>query len=184
MPFKKNDNWYELKLALNKFDGALWSYHVAVPNALVEEMSHDGNKRVLCSINGNKPLNLAFMHDGKGGFFLMFNKDTIKSLNLELGQKLDIALSRDESKYGMPISEEMRECLHQDPKGAQLFEALTPGKKRSLIHVINKVKSTDLRILKSLVILQHLRINKGVLDYKLLNEAFRRANQDPDSVFM
>lgn len=184
MSYTKKESWYELKLVLSKFDGALWSYHVSVPNALVNELAHDGNKRVLCRINGSDALNLAFMHDGKGGFFLMFNKDTIKSLDLELGQKLNIALARDESKYGMPISEEMTECLHQDPEGAQLFEALTPGKKRSLIHVVNKVKSTDLRILKSLVILQHLKINKGILDYKLLNEAFRRANQDPDSVFM
>ena len=184
MAFKRIDGLFKINLTLNKFDGALWSYHVSVPNKLVEEMSHDGLKRVLCSINGSEPLHLAFMHDGKGGFFLMFNRNTIKSLKLELGQKLEISLARDESKYGMPISDEMIECLHQDPEGAQLFEALTPGKRRSLIHVINKVKSSDLRILKSLVILQHLRVNKGVLDYKLLNEAFRSANQDPDSVFM
>jgi len=52
----------------------------------------------VCCINCSEVLSLAFVDDGNGGFFLMFNKDT--------------TLSRDESKYGMPIFEEMSEWLY------------------------------------------------------------------------
>lgn len=173
-----------LTLPLHKFAGALWSYHVSVPMRAVEKLSRDGKMRVLCRVNGSEPLHLALMHDGQGGHFLMFNRKFVSSLQLELGQVLEIELEKDNSKYGMPMPEEFQECLYQDPEAAEYFEALTAGKKRSLLHMVNKLKSSDIRIRKALVILQHLKLNKGILDYKMLNEAFKRANQDPGSVFM
>ena len=40
----------------------------------------------------------------------------------------------------MPISEEMKELLELDPDGEVLFHKLTPGKIRSLLHIVNKVR--------------------------------------------
>jgi hypothetical protein len=96
--YRQNGSCYELKLVLNKFDGALCSYPMPVRNDLVNELCHEGNKCVLCCINCSEVLSLAFVDDGNGGFFLMFNTNT--------------TLSRDESKYGIPIFEEMSEWLY------------------------------------------------------------------------
>ena len=35
-------------------------------------------------------------------------------------------LQPNESKYGMPISEEMEEVLYNDPEGSAIFHKLTP----------------------------------------------------------
>jgi uncharacterized protein YdeI (YjbR/CyaY-like superfamily) len=70
----------------------------------------------------------------------------------------------------------LRECLWQDPEGEAVFESLTPGKKRSLIYVVSKVKSTNLRMRKAIVIVTHLA-KYGSLDYKVLNSEMKEANQ-------
>ena len=73
----------------------------------------------------------------------------------------------------MPISEEMKELLEIDPEGEALFHKLTPGKIRSLLHFVNKYKSSDKRIEKSVIILEHLKANNGTLDWKTLHDAFK-----------
>jgi len=74
----------------------------------------------------------------------------------------------------MPISEELEEILSQDPDGSELFHKLTPGKIRSLIYHVGKYKSSDKRVEKGVIILEHLKANEGKLDWKMLNEAFKQ----------
>jgi hypothetical protein len=73
----------------------------------------------------------------------------------------------------MPLSEEMEEVFLSDSDGSDLFHQLTPVKQRTLIHVVNKYISSQLRIEKLFVILDHLKNRKGVLDFKGLNEDFK-----------
>ena len=55
--------------------------------------------------------------------------------------------------------------------------SLTPGKKRTLLYLVGNVKNSDSRIRKSLAIADHLTVNKGQIDFKLLNEAFKAYNK-------
>ncbi|MBK8517794.1 MAG: hypothetical protein IPL55_16360 [Saprospiraceae bacterium] len=57
------------------------------------------------------------------------------------------------------------------------FHALTPGKQRSLIYIVGKVKNTESKIRKSLAIADHLTSNKGKIDGKLLYEALKEYNK-------
>ncbi|HMS67484.1 MAG TPA: YdeI/OmpD-associated family protein, partial [Saprospiraceae bacterium] len=50
------------------------------------------------------------------------------------------------------------------------FEKLTPGNQRNLIRAIMIVKSDQLRAEKSLIMMEHLKRQKGKVDYKLLRE--------------
>jgi hypothetical protein len=113
------------------------------------------------------------MPEGNGRYFLMFSKEVMKRYKLLLGQSVEIAITEDNTKYGMPISEEMEELLALDPEGGDYFHKLTPGKIRSLLHFVNKFKSSDKRIEKSVIILEHLKANDGKLDWKTLHDAFK-----------
>ncbi len=84
---------------------------------------------------------------------------------------------KDESEYGMPMPEEFGEVLDQDHEADKYFHSLTAGKQRSLIYIVSKVKNTDSRIRKSLAIADHITANRGSIDYKLLNEAFKEYNK-------
>ena len=124
-------------------------------------------------INGSEKLHAGFMPEGDGKYFLMLSKDVLKKLQLSGTESVEVHIEKDTTKYGMPISEEMKELLELDPEGATLFHKLTPGKIRSLLHMINKLKSSDKRIEKSVIILEHLKANNGKLDYKMLHQAFK-----------
>ena len=113
------------------------------------------------------------MPEGNGKYFLMLSKDLMKKFQLLEGQTVDVFIEQDNTRYGMPISEELKELLDLDPDGEVYFHKLTPGKIRSLLHFVNKFNSSDKRIEKSVIILEHLKSNNGSLDWKSLNEAFK-----------
>lgn len=165
------------KTEISKFEEGLWSIHVKIPDKVYKKLSADGKKRVICRIDDNEEFHGGFMPDGSGNYFIMLSKPKMKKFKLHVGQSVSVHLEKDLTKYGMKMPHEFEEVLASDPDGELAFEKLTEGKKRSLIHLVATVKNTDLRITKALTILDHLKINEGKLDYKLLNEAFKVANR-------
>jgi len=159
---------------ISKFDDSLWGYHVKVPDEIYASFANEKIKRVLMQFDDSEPLHAGFMPEGNGKYFLMLSKDVMKKLQLALGQAVQVKIVKDTTRYGMPICEEMKELLELDPEGEVLFHKLTPGKIRSLLYMVNKFKSSDKRIEKAVIILEHLKANNGKLDYKALNEAFKR----------
>ena len=132
----------------------------------------DQYKRVVCSINGSEPFQCALM-PSRGKFYIIVNKQKRDALGIVAGDKVNVELVIDESKYGLPMPAEFREVLDQDPEGDQVFHALTPGKQRSLLHFVGTIKDVDKRIHQSLVIVEHIKENGRVID-KLLYEELKR----------
>lgn len=132
----------------------------------------DQYKRVVCSINGGEPFQCALM-PSRGKFYIIVNKQKRDALGIVAGDKVNVELVIDESKYGLPMPAEFREVLDQDPEGDQVFHALTPGKQRSLLHLVGTIKDVDKRIHQSLVIVEHIKENGRVID-KLLYEELKR----------
>ena len=162
---------------IDRFDSDLWHYHVAVSKEQAAPFIKDNDRRVVCTINGAHSFHCALMPDGKGGFFININKEIRKKLGLVLGQEVSLSLSPDESEYGLPMPEEFAELLAQDEEGSTYFHALTPGKQRSLIYQVGNVKNPDKRINRGLVILEHLKMHGGILDFKVLNAEMKAFNQ-------
>ncbi len=67
--------------------------------------------------------------------------------------------------------------LDQDEAGKNHFNQLTPGKKRSLIYIVAKVKNIDSQLNKGLAIIEHLKQENGMLDFKKLNVLIKMYNQ-------
>jgi uncharacterized protein YdeI (YjbR/CyaY-like superfamily) len=117
------------------------------------------------------------MPRGDGTHFININKELRDQLKLRVGMEVTATLQKDESKYGLPIPEELQELLIQDPEGDRLFHALTPGKQRSLIYIVGKPKQSETRIKKAVVLIEHLKANLGKIDFKRLNEDMKAANK-------
>jgi len=148
--------------------GAVYSYHVMVPETISENFLKQNIKRLICTINQNYSWHGALMPKGGGRYYILLNAEIRKKQSLKLGSEVRIDLKPDNSKYGMPMPDEMQELLHQDPEGEQFFHQLTLGKQRSLLHLIGKPKSSQKRLEKALIILEHLKNQNGKLDFKIL----------------
>ncbi|NNE28831.1 MAG: DUF1905 domain-containing protein [Saprospiraceae bacterium] len=162
---------------IERWPGAVYGHNVIVPDDIVRAFKKNGISRLVVTFNGEVKIHCAFTSTGDGQFFIHVNKDVQKKLGLALGSKIKVEVEEDTSKYGMAMPECFEVLLEQDPEGSDYFHALTAGKQRSLIYVIGKPKSEAKQLQKAIVILDFLKWNKGILDFKLLNEAFKAANR-------
>jgi len=162
---------------LEKFDGNLWSYHIVVPDEIAKHyISGDSDRRVICTLNNRTSFQCALMHKGDGNYFININKKIRENLGLKPGSHVTYSLEKDESEYGLPMTDELRETLLQDEEGNEIFHALTMGKQRTLIYIASSVKDTQKRINRALAIVTHLKITKGKINFKQLNEGIRVMN--------
>lgn len=154
-----------------------WEKHIPIPDAIFTTMLKIAtDKRIVCTINNSLSFHCAMMP--KGSFhYILVNNEICKKLKLNVNDEVNVEIVKDDSKYGINISEEFEEVLFSDPEGSLLFHKLTPGKQRSLIHIINKVKNSQTKIEKSFVVLEHLKRQKGVLDFRKLNDDFKEFAQ-------
>ncbi len=166
----------EFTTNLHILDSDVWGHYVPVPQDIAEKLMEDKNRRVICYFDNDIKSYAALMHKGDGTFFINVRKELHKKLGVKLGDPIHIKIEKDISEYGMPMPEELGELLALDDEGSHYFHQLTPGKQRSLIYMVSKPKRVDTRIKKAVVIVDFLKHNKGVLDYKLLNEAFKESN--------
>jgi uncharacterized protein YdeI (YjbR/CyaY-like superfamily) len=78
----------------------------------------------------------------------------------------------------MPVCEEFEAVIFGDENVFHYFKALTPGKQRNLIHLVNKIKNPDIKINRSMAIAKHLLETNGVLEFKQLNETIKAFHQN------
>lgn len=162
---------------LSQFQSStLWGWHFIVPKDIAINFVKGNNRRVICTINDKINIHCALMPN-KNDWFILTNEQTVKKLGVNKNSTITVTMTKDESQYGIPMPDEFREVLNQEPMVDTFFHLLTPGKQRSLLYIIGKVKSADIRIRKSLAIADHLKSNNGNIDYKLLNEAFKEYNK-------
>lgn len=152
--------------------------YFVIPTDLVEaHLKTTTTKRVKCTLNNSLTIDRAISKKDTM-YYILINQPILKSIGITFGDIVNVQLKTDDSKYGVEITDEMIEVLYQDPDGSVLFHKLTPGKQRTLILLINKIKSTQLRIEKCFVILEHLKKQNGTLDFEQLNEDFKDARNN------
>lgn len=163
------------KEKLESFDFNHWSFHVPVPDEISSQFLQNNNRRVLVSINQQGPWHMALMK-AKAYWYILVNQQIRNNLKLETGDLLSIEMERDESEFGHELPEEFQILMDQDEEGTSYFRSLTPGKQRSLVYLVTKVKNSESRMKKSLAIMHHLRLAKGKLDFRQLNDLIKYYN--------
>lgn len=160
---------------LSRFNSNLWHFHLVIPANAVKSLTKNNQRRVICTLNQTVTFQAALMPLGDGNFFVNVNQTIRKKLRLNEGDEVHITLEKDNSEYGLPMPAEFQELMDQDTEGAKVFHSLTPGKQRTLLYIIGKPKSVDLRIRNSIAILEHLKRNNGEIHYKTLNQEMKGA---------
>lgn len=149
-------------------------YFVPVKGRIGEKFEKkDGTRRIVCTINGTESFQCALL-PSDGDFVIVVNKVKRTKLGIGDGDKILVEIRQDDSKYGLPMPEELQEVLNQDPAGDKLFHALTAGKQRSMLYFIGKVKDIDRRIHAALVFVEHLKKNEGRIVFERLQEELKR----------
>lgn len=160
---------------LQKFDFNHWQYHVEVPEEIASLFIDGDHRRVLVWIDSLGPFHMALIK-AKAYWYLMINRQIREKLHLDTGSKVPIELEADQSEFGQEMPEEFEVLMDQDEDGRVFFSGLTPGKQRSLLYLVSKVKNPESRMKKSLAIMHHLRLTRGKLDFKQLNELIKYYN--------
>ena len=164
-----------LKAKLEKMDSNLWGYHFRIPEEIAEKFKNGNDRRVIVKFNNSLKNHCAIMPSPEGPF-IMLNKALVKQLQIQIGDKVDLEIEKDTSEFGMPVSEEFEAVIFGDDQVFEYFQKLTPGKKRNLIHLVNKVKNPDIKINRAMAIAHHLMDVKGNIDFKQLNETIKDFN--------
>ena len=159
----------EFTARVENFNTRLWSYHVKVPGPIAKHFLDQGDKRVVCNLNDSLDIQCAIMSAGEGVYFINLNKKIRDQLNLKEGSKVSVHLDKDNSEFGLPFPDELEEVLAQDKAGKEYFYKLTPGRQRNIIYGVSQVKNPDLRIHRAMIMINHLKKNKGKIDFRQLN---------------
>ncbi|MFN0280079.1 MAG: DUF1905 domain-containing protein [Pyrinomonadaceae bacterium] len=163
---------FEAELA--KLSDEFGYHYVHVSREVSDAFGFEGNsRRVVATLNGTLTYQCALMPKD-GDFFILVKKKNRDKLGLIVGDNVYVELVRDKSKYGLPMPEELREVLDQDPEGDRLFHALTAGKQRTMLYYIGKWKDVDRRIHYALTVIEHLKQNEGKIVFKKLGEDLKR----------
>jgi hypothetical protein len=143
-----------------------WGYCIILPQSVAEPFMVSGNKRVMCTLNGNLALHSAIMKSKEGEYYITISSKVCKQLGLSGGNKVKIHLQVDTAEHQFSMPEELQEVLDSDPEAATAFDALTDGKKRGIMHLVTLVKSADKRIERALLIAY--KIKMGITSPQLL----------------
>ena len=168
----------EFSASLENFhNNDVWGHHLTVPDEVVQYFLEQKIKRVQCTLNGQYEFQCALMPKGNGTYFININSEIRKKFRLRIGTPVQVKLVEDKSQYGMPMPEELQEIFNIDDEASHFFHSLTPGKQRSLLYIIGKPKSSDVRLKKAIVVTEYLKSTRGHLDFKALNQAFKEYNR-------
>ncbi len=146
----------------------LWGAHVRVPAAAVAAMNAGTSRRIRCSVEGLPERQCALLPIGKGTMVIAINATLRAKLGCQFGDRIRLTIRRDASNYGLPMPEELEELLRQDKRANALFHSLTPGRRRTLLHIVGSVRRPDLRLLRANAVVRHLHAHDGQIHYREL----------------
>src|SRR5258708_14187527 len=84
-----------------------WHFLI-VTKEVVDKFGFEGkSKRIVCTINNGEGFQCALLPSGEL-FYIIVNKKKRDALGIVAGDKIDVLLAKDESKYGLPMPEEFQ----------------------------------------------------------------------------
>ena len=141
--------------------GLIDQYHLKIPNEIADPFATAKQNRVKDKAsfdNTEIKFYAALKKDKKSDTYtIMFGKRYQKELGVFQNDYFEIQLFEDTSKYGVEMPEELDAVLLSDYDAYQIFESLTAGKKRSIIYTIIRIKSSQSRIDKAIIMCDNLK---------------------------
>lgn len=141
--------------------GLLNSCHLFIPKDIFEPFAKIRQNRVkIIAIHKNKSIEFyaAVKKDkNSGDYRVMFGKRHQRELGVFQNDYFEIQLITDTSKFGVNVPEELDAVLLSDYDAYKIFESLTAGKQRSIIYTIIRIKNSQSRIDKAIIMCDNLK---------------------------
>jgi len=129
-------------------------YYFKIGAELVEQFPQQRSTRLRCRVNDEIEYSCGLNHYGDGNYFIILATKWLKKLKKERGEVVSVTIFEDPNPLGVEEPEILRVLLAQDAEAKSNYEALTDGKKRSLIYTTRGIKNVDRQVEKILEILE------------------------------
>lgn len=105
--------------------------------------------RLLCTLDGKLTFQCGLNHLGDGNFFIILGGKNLKTIGKGLGDVVRFELREDPDPLGVPMPEVLEALLEQDEELKAIFDKLSLGKKRHIIHTVARVKDIDKQVINA-----------------------------------
>lgn len=142
---------YSFATRITKIEAKFQSYILIIPQDIIESINAKGRVRVEGTING-APFALAIQNLKTGEKYFSMSAALRRAAKVQLSVPVEVEFHLvDPNKLDIP--EELTAVLEEDPEGKAIFDEMTIGTKRGLVHYIISVKNVDSRIKRALEII-------------------------------
>jgi Bacteriocin-protection, YdeI or OmpD-Associated/Domain of unknown function (DUF1905) len=129
-------------------------FYLTISADIVNKFRNKRLTRFLCTIDKKLTFQCGLNHLGDGNFFIILGSKNLKAVNKKFGDTIYFELSEDPNPLGVDMPAVLEAILEQDQELKDIFDSLTLGKKRNVIHSINKIKDIDKQVQKAIKIIQ------------------------------
>ena len=133
-------------------------HYVVLTEDLTAPFRSKGQRRVKVTANQSITFHAAILPHKHIGSIIFMGSKTLKQLNAQVGDGVEIELAEDTSEYQFPVPEAFNEVLNQDPEAKAVFHSLTPGNQRGLLYLVGQVKHVDKQIERALRIAERIKM--------------------------
>jgi Bacteriocin-protection, YdeI or OmpD-Associated len=133
-------------------------HYIALDTKLVDALTVNNNKRALCIINKIIELHCALLRTKENVHYVIISNAICKQLKLKSGSIINCDFSIDELEHQFSMPETLHEVLAADTDAKNIFDNLTDGNKRSLMHLVALVKNTNKQIERALLVAEKLKL--------------------------
>jgi len=125
-------------------------FYLTISSVIVNQYKNKRYTRFLCTLEDSLTFQCGLNHLGDGNFFIILSSGNLKIVQKQLGDKIHFKLNEDPNPLGVDMPEILDAIIDQDEQLKDIFDSLTLGKKRNIIHQIIKIKDIDKQIQKSI----------------------------------
>ncbi|MCC9134945.1 YdeI/OmpD-associated family protein [Pontibacter silvestris] len=147
----------QFRTCINRLEHLLGVHYLEIPQEVVQQLSGKFKVRLLCTVNSTLTFPCGLVALGGGMAYISINNKRMKQLKARSGDEVEVLLEKDNSEFGVEMPEELAELLEQDDEGRRRFKKLAPGKQRYIIQYVSSVKSCQLRIDRSVMLIENLK---------------------------
>lgn len=121
-------------------------FYVLIESEIVAQFEKGRESRLICTLDNKLSYSCGLNHYGDGNFFIIIATRYVNTLGKAIGDAIQVEIREDPNPLGVEVPEVLEVLLVQDENSRKRYEALSDGKKRSLIHSINRSKDLDKQV--------------------------------------
>lgn len=129
-------------------------FYLTLSAETVNGFQNKRNTRLLCTLDQQLTFQCGLNHLGDGNFFIIISGKNLKAIHKQLGDVVAFELQEDPNPLGVDMPEVLTVLLEQDEEINALYQKLSLGKKRHVIHSIKNLKDMDKQINNAISIIQ------------------------------